>query len=109
MGNTCDFDRTLGDARWTQLVPVWSIGTQAGLTATQLTAVRKYTQARSFHVPAWSADAHGLVYVADFLRPVGVDKRVLSGPNPSAVVQARLSRAGWILLKRVPCSLPGSG
>lgn len=98
LGNTCDFDRGLADVRWTQLVPIISLGGKSELSATQLDAVRKYTQARTFHVPPWCTEKEGDVYVADLLRPVGVDKRIFRGQPPTGVVQARVSRAAWILL-----------
>jgi hypothetical protein len=98
IGNTCDFDRKLDETRWTQLVPVISIGVASELSPTELSAARKYTQSRSFFVPPWNAAVEQQVHVADLLRPVGVDKRVLQGAGPKGVVQARLSRAGWILL-----------
>jgi len=98
VGNTCDFDRELTDVRWTQLVPIISVGGASELSATQLDAVRKYTQARRFHLPPWSTETERDVHVADLLRPVGVDKRVFRGPNPTATVQARVSRPAWILL-----------
>jgi hypothetical protein len=98
VGNTCDFDRELTDVRWTQLVPIISLGGTSELLAKQLDAVRKYTQARTFHLPPWSAEKERDVHVADLLHPVGVDKRVFRGPNPTAAVQARVSRPAWILL-----------
>jgi hypothetical protein len=98
VGNTCDFDRELTDVRWTQLVPVISLGSTAALSAPELAATRKYTQSRSFYTPPWSARVEHTVHVADLLRPVGVDKRALQGADPLGVVQARASRAAWILL-----------
>jgi hypothetical protein len=98
IGNTCDFDRKLDEARWTQLVPIISVGLASKLSAAELDAAQRYTQSRSFFVPAWNADRARSVHVADLLRPVGVDKRVLHGTAPKGVVQARISRAAWILL-----------
>jgi hypothetical protein len=98
VGNTCDFDRDLVDVRWTQLVPIISLGATTELSATELDAVRKYTQARTFHLPPWSTETERDAHVADLLRPVGVDKRVFRGPTPTATVQARVSRPAWILL-----------
>jgi hypothetical protein len=98
VGNTCDFDRKVEDVPWTQLVPVISLGAATDLTATQIAAARKYTQSRSFFVPPWNADVEQDVYVADLLRPVGVDKRALQGAEATGVVHARISRAAWILL-----------
>ena len=58
VGNTCDFDRELSDVRWTQLgVPIISVGTATELSLTELAAVRKYTQSRSFYVPPWTSAA----------------------------------------------------
>jgi hypothetical protein len=98
VGNTCDFDRELSETRWTQLVPIISIGLASELSLTQLAAVRKYTQARSFYVPSWSAACDPQLHIADLLRPIGVDKRVFQGDGATGVVQARASRAAWILL-----------
>jgi hypothetical protein len=98
IGNTCDFDRHLKDVRWTQLVPIVALGVTSHLSRTDVAAARKYTQARSFHVPSWSHTLEQHVHVADLLRPVGIDKRVLQGPNAVGLVHARLSRAAWILL-----------
>ncbi len=98
VGNTCDFERKLDESRWTQLVPIISLGAAADLTATQSAAVRKYTQSRSFFVPPWNANVEQQVHVADLLRPVGVDKRAFRGTEPKCVVQARVSRAAWVLL-----------
>jgi len=101
IGNTCDFDRNLDVARWTQLVPIISLGVTTELSATELASTRKYTQSRSFFIPAWSVDAERHLHVADLLRPVGVDKRVLQGAGQTGqkgVIRARVSRAAWILL-----------
>jgi len=98
VGNTCDFSRSLEEAQWTQLVPVMSIGTVSDIDGAGLAALRQYTQSRRFFVPPWSSRVDGQVYVADFLRPVGVDKRALQGVSPAGAVQARMSRAAWILL-----------
>ncbi len=97
-GNSCDLDRKLEDVRWTQLVPVMSLGTTTDLTLTQISAARNYTQSRSFFVPPWSAAVEQHVHVANLLRPVGVDKRALKGTVPKGIVLARVSRAAWILL-----------
>jgi len=98
IGNTCDFDRHLTDVRWTQLVPIVALGIVSELSQTEVVAARKYTQSRSFYVPSWMGALEQHVHVADLLRPVGIDKRVLQGPEARGVVHARLSRAAWILL-----------
>jgi hypothetical protein len=98
VGNTCDFERKLDDVRWTQLVPIMSVGAAADLSQTQLAAARKYTQARAFYVPPWTRSVEKDVHIADLLRPVGVDKRALQGPAPLGLPHARMSRAAWILL-----------
>jgi hypothetical protein len=38
------------------------------------------------------------LHVADLLMPVAIDKRAFAEPERPATVQARLSRAAWILL-----------
>lgn len=98
IGNTCDFDRTIDEARWTQLVPIASLGSVAGLTSTQVSAARRYTQARRFYIPPWSHAAESDLHVADLLMPVAIDKRALNGAERAATLQARLSRPAWILL-----------
>jgi len=97
IGNSCDFDRTLADVRWTQLVPLHSLGVHAELSTAELAAARSYTRARSFYVPAWT-EASDAVFMADFLRPAAIDKRAFAGADAPAVVEARLTRAAWILL-----------
>lgn len=98
VGNTCDVDRPIEEVRWTQLVPIVDVGDTRSVSATDADALRRYTQARRFHVPAWSGSLATRLHVADLLRPVGVDKRALIGTAPMATVEARMSRAAWILL-----------
>jgi len=69
IGNTCDFDRKLDETRWTQLVPILSLGAVTDLTPTQLAACRKYTQSRSFYIPPWNSNVERHVHVADFFAP----------------------------------------
>jgi hypothetical protein len=95
IGNSCDFDRTIDDARWTQLVPIGNAG-PLGEVSAQLGAARRYTQARKFYVPPWSAEAERHLHIADLLLPVAVDKRAFHGPE--IALQARMSRSAWILL-----------
>lgn len=94
IGNTCDFDRSVEDARWTQLVPIVSLE----VPREQQAILRRYTQARRFYVPAWTATPDAVSYVADFLRPVAVDKRAMRGESSMATVHARMSLAAWVLL-----------
>lgn len=98
IGNTCDFDRELEDVRWTQIVPIHDVGAASELRDSELAALRRYTQSRVFHVPPWSGRLEQRVYYADLLCPVAVDKRVLRGPDPAGLVQARMTRAAWALL-----------
>jgi hypothetical protein len=98
IGNTCDFDRSLTDARWTQLVPILDLGPIAEATSTELNAARRYTQSRRFYLPPWSLAAEVQLHTADFLRPVAVDKRALNGTGKVATLEARMSRAAWVLL-----------
>jgi hypothetical protein len=98
IGNTCDFDRPIDDAAWTQMVPIVSAGPLKELNATQLDAARRYTQARRFYVPPWSAETELQLNIADLLLPVAVDKRVLHGAGRVGTLQARMSRAAWVLL-----------
>lgn len=97
IGNTCDFVRNLDEARWTQLVPVHDLGRRAELAANVVATLPRYTQSRAFYIPPWSAAAESQVCIADFLRPVAVDKRAFSEAR-RAVVVARMSRPAWILL-----------
>lgn len=98
IGNTCDFARALADAKWTQLVPIVSAGSIAEVTTAQVNAARRYTQARRFYVPPWSAETEHHLHLAELLQPVTVDKRVLQGPARKAELKARMSRGAWILL-----------
>jgi hypothetical protein len=98
VGNTCDFDRDLADVRWTQVAPILDVGAASPMAQAEIAALRRYTQSRVFHVPEGSAAVANRMHVADLLRPVGVDKRVFRGPSPAGLVQARMSRAAWVLL-----------
>jgi hypothetical protein len=55
IGNTCDFERSLDETRWTQLVPVISLGAEADLTPTQLAAARRRPQVHSVSILLRSA------------------------------------------------------
>lgn len=98
IGNTCDISRPASQTPWTQIVPVISLGLVKELSHTQVDAARKYTQSRSFFVPPWSPASQAHIHHADFLRPVALDKGVLGAQPAKAIVQARMSRAAWILL-----------
>lgn len=97
IGNTCDFERDLADARWTQLVPIDDLGEASGLAASEAGALLRYTQSRRFLVPAWSKVIEQRVHVADLLRPVAVDKRALVD-GTIARIEGRMSRPAWVLL-----------
>ena len=91
IGNTCDFDKSVEDAAFTQLTPVWDVASNDEVRdAVSLSSYRYYTQ---FYLPPWDSTVEGRVYVADFLRPVTVHKNAFRKAN----VAARLSRKGWFL------------
>jgi hypothetical protein len=96
IGNSCDFERSLDEAQWTQLVPLLDVGTATELSTAERDALRRYTQARRFYMPPWAREVESLAHVADLTRPVAIDKRAFG--NGSAEVEARMSRAAWILL-----------
>jgi hypothetical protein len=93
IGNTCDFDRSVKDVRWTQLVPIVDLG---GDDLPEARALKRYMTSRAFYVPAWFEGVVGRCCTADFLRPVAVDKRVFASGR--AKVLARLTRPAWVLL-----------
>jgi hypothetical protein len=76
-------------------VPIGNAGPLAEVTP-QLSAARRYTQARKFYVPPWSAAAERHLHIADLLLPVAIDKRVFQGRD--ATLQARMGRGAWVLL-----------
>jgi hypothetical protein len=98
IGNTCDLDRPIDHSRWTQLVPIESVGPLVEVTVSQLAATRRYTQARRFYLPPWSQESELRLNAANLLLPVAVDKRVLQGVTKVATLQARMSRGAWVLL-----------
>src|SRR5450432_2767444 len=69
IGNSCDFNRRIDDARWTQLVPIGNVGPLGEVSSSQVSAARRYTQARRFYVPPWSAQAEQHLHIADLLLP----------------------------------------
>jgi hypothetical protein len=94
LGNTCDFDRDLDDCRWTQIAPLVDLGGPEP-DPTLRDVLRKYSLARRFYVPPWTDRAEHSYHVVELPLLVAVDKRAFT---QAARVQARLSRAAWILL-----------
>lgn len=92
IGNTCDFERDVGDFKWTQLVPLIDLGT--GLSAGDVAHLRSYQAARKFYVPPWSSVAPRH-HVADLTRPVTIHKEAFQS---HAAVVARVQFAAWVLL-----------
>jgi hypothetical protein len=98
IGNSCDFDRAVSDARWTQLVPIESAGSLSEVTPTEVNAARRYTQTRRFYVPPWSKESEADLQLANLLLPVAIDKRALRATEHGATLHARMSRPAWFLL-----------
>ena len=94
LGNTCDFERTVDEVAWTQLVPIIDLGEESLLTKSELQRLRSYQPFRSFYVPRWSSELEGRIFVADLTRPVAAHKTALKSV---ATRQARLSHAAWAL------------
>jgi hypothetical protein len=92
IGNTCDMERDRRDVPWSQIVPIETVGPMEQLGHVELNALRRYSQSRRFYLPPW--DEEQVCRIADFLRPVGIDKDALR----SAKRVARLSYSGWVLL-----------
>ena len=90
VGNTCDFHRAYDEVRWTQFVPLKPLG---AVDETTLSNCRSYTASRRFYIPPFEYPL--APFVADFTRPVAVDK---ASVGRSVVVKARLSRVAWMLL-----------
>jgi hypothetical protein len=93
IGNTCDFERDLATAKWTQLVPIIDFG--ANLTAEKRASIQRYQTSRAFYLPPWSNTVEAHCHVADFLRPVAAEKEVF---DEVAKVEARMTHSGWVLL-----------
>ncbi len=94
VGNTCDFERSDAAVPVTQLAPVLDLGPAEEVEPDQLAALRAYKTSRTFLIPAWRGVADR-VYIADFQHLVAASK---SGLRDHAVLQARLTMEGWILL-----------
>jgi hypothetical protein len=95
IGNTCDFFRSHDEVPWSQLVPLIDLGEASTLTTEEIVSLRGYQYSRRFYVPPWSADVKGSNFVADFLRPVAIDKNALT---TVATVRAGLELHAWLLL-----------
>lgn len=94
IGNTCDFARDRSDVRWTQIVPLVDLGEENAVGRSRLTQLRAYDAYRGFYVPPWPrGDDHHRV--ADFLRPVALDRGALGGAAQSV---ARMRKHSWVLL-----------
>lgn len=94
IGNTCDFDRSISEVPWTQVVPIEEVQPLASLSPDILVPYTRYQFARRFYLPPWPGASELLRY-SDFLSPVTADKTAL--PRHARVV-ARLNRKGWVLL-----------
>lgn len=94
IGNTCDFDRPVDEAAWTQVVPIDELSLDDPLAQQSLPDARSYRYARHFFLPAWTGASPNTLYSANFLRPVAVHK---AGIGAFKVV-ARMDRPAWILL-----------
>lgn len=91
IGNTCDLARTSESVPFTQVVPAIDVGSQSA-PPRELSALRRYSQYRSFYLPPWrGSDRH---YVANFLQPVPLHK----GALPKVRRLARLTVRSWVLL-----------
>ena len=91
IGNTCDFERTIADVRWSQLVPLVDVPNASG---TEIGMFRAYTTSRHFYVPPLPGgdQVHRL---ADFTRPVTIHKGAFDG---AARVVAHMQFPAWVLL-----------
>ena len=94
LGNTCDFDRDLDECRWTQVAPLLDLGGPEP-DPTLRDALRRYSQYRRFYVPPWADGAEHRYHVVELPLTVSIDKRAFA---EAARVQARMSRAAWVLL-----------
>lgn len=92
LSNTCDLQRELTEVKWGQLIYLHRIP-RAELTPDSLKMLKSYQTSRRFYVPPWDgSDVH---YIADFLRPVSVDRTALTAHSE---VVARLTYTTWVLL-----------
>ena len=94
IGNTCDIYRDLEKAKWSQIVPVYKIGTSQELSAKKLEEFQSYGGSRIFYLPAWDSTVQNYHFLADFLRPVTIYK---AGLLKTKTV-GRLNKISWILL-----------
>lgn len=93
IGNTCDFERSLEDTPWTQLVPLIELA--ASLTEYDIANLRSYQAARKFYVPPWPGAGSKNHHLADFTRPVPIHKAAF---DAHAHVVARVNYPAWVLL-----------
>lgn len=94
IGNTCDFDRSVDKLKWTHLVPLDCIGTDATLDSGELDDLKSYRSSRYFYVPSWHGNLDDRHYLAQFSQIVTVHKEAVL---QSSLV-ARLSHIAWFLL-----------
>jgi len=92
IGNTCDFERPVETAAWTQVVPLLPLG---HLVPERQRDQLNYRLSRRFYVPPWTGCVEPVGFVADLLRPVAMHK---TAALTVGTVRARLSFEGWMLL-----------
>lgn len=93
IGNTCDLDRSIDQVRWTQLVPVRSIGLMSTVPSSVRAAFRRYKHGRRFFVPPWTREVAQECLIAEFTEMLTIDRRGLD----RGTVVARMDYPGWIL------------
>ncbi|ODC01220.1 hypothetical protein A3197_01675 [Candidatus Thiodiazotropha endoloripes] len=93
IGNTCDIARDVKEVNWSQIVPLEYLGNDQELDDEFKTTLKKYDYNRLFYVPPWDRNQSGQNYIADFLRPVIIDKSVFDIVS----LEARLDYYSWML------------
>lgn len=89
IGNTCDFDRSVNEVPFSQIIPL----SYVDCSIQNLKNLRTYNSARRFYLPPWNVDEKH--YAADFTIPITIHKMALKN---CAVVLARMTKDSWSLL-----------
>lgn len=92
LSNSCDLARTISDSPWAQIVPIELLG---NLRSSDVERFSRYQTSRKFYVPPWGDEVKGLHGIADFCKPLTVNR---AGLVAHAKLLARLTMHSWILL-----------
>lgn len=95
LSNSCDLSRSSCEPSFAIIVPLENLGESDDISSETRRALRHYEVYKQFYTPPFSSIGLKKYFVADFTRPVLIERDILFR---SASVVARLQKYSWYLL-----------